>query len=86
MVKQIISHLRESEVLLTRGQTVCEVCRRLGVSEQSYCRWRRSHGGLKLNQARRLKDLERENGRLRLAVADLTFEKLVLKEAAEGNW
>ncbi len=63
-----------------------EVCRHIGVSEQSYYRWRREYGGLKLDQARRLKDLERENGRLRLAVADLTLEKLVLKEAAEGNW
>ena len=65
-VEQIISHLREAEVLLARGQTVCEVCRRLGVSEQSYCRWRRAYGGLKLNQARRRKDLERENGRGRV--------------------
>jgi|TARA_B100002003_G_C13726254_1_gene363222 transposase-like protein len=85
-VEQIIHHLREAEVLLARGQTVGEVCRRIGVSEQSYYRWRREYGGLKLDQARRLKDLERENGRLRLAVADLTLEKLVLKEAAEGNW
>jgi transposase-like protein len=85
-VEQIIHHLREAEVFLARGQTVGEVCRRIGVSEQSYYRWRREYGGLKLDQARRLKDLERENGRLRLAVADLTLEKLVLKEAAEGNW
>jgi transposase-like protein len=85
-VEQIISHLREAEFLLARGQTVGEVCRHIGVSEQSYYRWRREYGGLKLDQARRLKDLERENGRLRLAVADLTLEKLVLKEAAEGNW
>ena len=85
-VEQIISHLREAEVLLACGQTVGEVCRHIGVSEQSYYRWRREYGGLKLDQARRLKNLERENGRLRLAVADLTLEKLVLKEAAEGNW
>jgi|TARA_Y100000294_G_scaffold161475_1_gene165907 transposase-like protein len=85
-VEQIINHLREAEVFLARGQTVGEVCRHIGVSEQSYYRWRREYGGLKLDQARRLKDLERENGRLRLAVADLTLEKLVLKEAAEGNW
>ena len=62
------------------------VCRRIGVSEQSYYRWRREYGGLKLDQARRLKELERENGRLRRAVSDRTLEKLVLKEAAEGNW
>jgi transposase-like protein len=85
-VEQIIGHLREAEVLLARGQTIGEICRQIGISEQSYYRWRREYGGLKLDQARRLKDLERENGRLRRAVADLTVEKLVLKEAAEGNW
>lgn len=85
-VEQIIHHLREAEVLVAQGQTVGEVCRRIGVSEQSYYRWRREYGGLKIDQARRLKDLERENGRLRLVVADLTLEKLVLKEAAEGNF
>ena len=84
--EQIINHLREAEVRLAQGQTVGEICRQIGISEQSYYRWRREYGGLKLDQARRLKDLERENGRLRRAVADLTVEKLVLKEAAEGNW
>ncbi len=84
--EQIIHQLREAEVLLAQGKTVGEICRYLGVSEQSYYRWRREYGGLKLDQARRLKDLERENGRLRRVVADLTLEKLVLKEAAEGNW
>jgi transposase-like protein len=64
---------------------VGEVCRQIGVSKQSYFRWRREYGGLKLDRARRLKELEGENGRLRRAVADLTAEKLVLKEAAEGN-
>ena len=84
--EQIIGHLREAEVRLAQGQTVGEICRQIGISEQSYYRWRREYGGLKLDQARRLKDLERENGRLGRAVADLTVEKLVLKEAAEGNW
>ena len=84
--EQIIGHLREAEVRLAQGQTVGEICRQIGISEQSYYRWRREYGGLKLDQARRLKDLERENGQLRRAVADLTVEKLVLKEAAEGNW
>ena len=84
--EQIIGHLREAEVRLAQGQTVGEICRQIGISEQSYYRWRREYGGLKLDQARRLKDLERENGRLRRAVADLTVEKLVLKDAAEGNW
>ena len=60
--------------------------RHIGISEQSYYRWRREYGGLKVDQARRLKELERENTRLRRAVADLTLEKLVIKEATEGNW
>ena len=85
-VEQIIHHLREAEVLLSQGQTVGEICRHIGVSEQSYYRWRREYGGLKVDQARRLKDLERENARLKRAVADLTLDKLILKEAAEGNW
>ncbi len=84
-VEQIINHLREAEVLLAQGQTVGEICRRIGVSEQSYYRWRREYGGLKVDQARRLKDLEQENTRLKRAVADLTLDKLILKEAAEGN-
>ncbi len=85
-IEQIINHLREAEVLLAQGQTVGEICRRIGVSEQSYYRWRREYGGLKVDQARRLKELEQENTRLKRAVADLTLDKLILKEAAEGNW
>ncbi len=85
-VEQIINHLREAEVLLSQGKTVGEVCRRIGVSEQSYYRWRREYGGLKVDHARRLKDLEQENVRLKRAVADLTLDKLILKEASEGNW
>jgi len=85
-VEQIINHLREAEVLLSQGKSVGEICRRIGVSEQSYYRWRREYGGLKVDQARRLKELEAENGRLKRAVADLTLDKLILKEAAEGNW
>ncbi len=85
-VEQVINHLREAEVLLAQGQTVGEICRRIGVSEQSYYRWRREYGGLKVDQARRLKELEQENTRLKRAVADLTLDKLILKEAAEGNW
>ena len=84
--EQIINHLREGEVLLAQGQTVGEVCRRIGVSEQSYYRWRREYGGLKVDQARRLKELEQENARLKRAVAELTLDKLILKKAAEGNW
>jgi len=85
-VEQIINHRREAEVLLAQGKTVGEICRRIGVSEQSYYRWRREYGGLKVDQARRLKDLEQENARLKRAVADLTLDKLILREAAEGNW
>jgi transposase-like protein len=85
-VEQIISKLREAEVQLGRGSTVGDVCRSLGVTEQTYYRWRKEWGGLKLDQAKRLKLLERENGQLRRAVADLTLDKLILKEAAEGNW
>ena len=85
-VEQIINHLREAEVFLAQGQTVGEICRRIGVSEQSYYRWRREYGGLKVDQARRIKELEQENTRLKRAVADLTLDKLILKEAAEGNW
>ncbi len=85
-VERIINHLREAEVLLAQGNTVGEICRHIGVSEQSYYRWRREYGGLKVVQARRLKDLEQENTRLKRAVADLTLDKLILKEAAEGNW
>jgi transposase-like protein len=84
--EQIISMLREAEVALSQGQTVGQVCRVLGVSEQSYYRWRREYGGLKIDQAKRLKDLERENGRLRKAVSGLTVDKLILKEALEGNY
>lgn len=85
-IEQIINHLREGEVLLSQGRTVGEVCRRIGISEQSNYRGRKEYGGLKVNQARRLKALEQENARLKRAVADLTLDKLILKEAVEGNW
>ena len=85
-VEQVINHLREADVLLAQGRTVGEVFRRIGVSEQSYYRWRKEHGGLKVGQARRLKDFEAENARQKRAVAELTLDKLILKEAAEGNW
>ena len=81
--EQIINHLREAEVILAQCKAVGEICRRIGVSEQSYYRWRREYGGLKVDQARRLKA---ENARLKRAVADLTLDKLILKEASEGNW
>ena len=84
--EQIISMLREAEVALSQGQTVGQVCRVLGVSEQSYYRWRREYGGLKIDQAKRLKDLVKENVRLRRAISDLTLDKLILKEALEENY
>ncbi len=85
-VEQTIGKLREAEVRLSQGETVAQVSRSLAVTEQTYYRWRKEYGGLKLNQAKRLKELERENGRLRHAVADLTLDKLILKEAASGNF
>jgi transposase-like protein len=84
--EQIISKLREAEVALAQGETVGQICRRLGVSEQSYYRWRKEYGGLKMDQAKRLKGLEKENGRLRQAVSDLTLDKQILKEALSGNY
>ncbi len=84
--EQIISLLREAEVRLSRGETIGGICRSLSISEQSYYRWRREYGGLKLNQAKRFKDLERENERLKKAVSELTLDKLILKEAAEGKY
>jgi transposase-like protein len=84
--ERIIGMLREFEVRLAQGERAGAICRSLSISEQSYYRWRREYGGLKLDQAKRLKVLERENGRLRKAVSDLTLDKLILKEAAEGKY
>jgi putative transposase len=84
--EKIIGMLREAGVALAQGMKVGEICRKLEVSEQSYYRWRREYGGLKTSQAKRMKDLERENSRLKKAVADLTLDKLVLREALEGNY
>jgi putative transposase len=84
--EEIIGKLREAEVLMARGRSVADAAKAIGVTEQSYYRWRREYGGLKTDQARRLKELERENARLRKAVAELTLDKLILKEAASGNY
>jgi transposase-like protein len=84
-VEEIITKLREAEVRLGRGETVGEVCRNLGVSEQTFYRWRREYGGLRMDQAKRLKQLETENTRLRRAVSDLTLDNQILKEVARGN-
>ena len=84
--EQIITALREAEVGLARGKSVKLMSRELGITEQTYYRWRREYGGMQVSQARRLKERERENGRLKRAVADLTLDKLILEEAAEGNF
>jgi transposase-like protein len=84
--EQIIGMLREAEVGLSRGVKPGEMCRNLGITEQTYYRWRREYGGMKLTQAKRLKELQKENSRLKRAVADLTLDKLILKEALEGNF
>src|SRR5665811_1649363 len=84
--EQIIAKLREAEVLLGQGKKVSEVTKTIGVSEVSYYRWRKEYGGLNVSQAKRLKELERENTRLRRAVSDLTLDKLILQEAARGNY
>ncbi len=84
--EEVVAKQRQVEALLAQGKTTAEAVRTLGVTEQTYYRWRAEYGGLKLDQVKRLKELEQENGRLRRAVADLTLEKLVLKEAALGNW
>jgi len=84
--EEIIHRLREADVLLGQGQTVSQVCKQLGVVEQTYYRWRRTYGGMKVDQVKRLKELETENARLKRAVADLTVDKLILKEVAEGKY
>ena len=84
--EQIITMLREAEVLLSQGSTAVEVARKLGVTEQTYYRWRREYGGMKVDQARRFKDLERENARLKKLVADLSLDNAILKEAARGDF
>jgi transposase-like protein len=83
---QIIGHLRTIEVLLSKGKTAAEASREVGITEQTYYRWRKEYGGMQVSQARRLKELEKENGRLKKAVAELTLDKLILKEVAEGNF
>ena len=84
--EQIIGLLREAEVRLSQGRTVGQACREMGITEQTYYRWRKEYGGMKTVQVKRLKDLERENVYLRKAVAELTLDKQILKEALEGNY
>ena len=84
--EQILGKLREVEIALAQGETVGRAVKQIGVTEQTYYRWRNEYGGLSIDQAKRLKQLEQENARLKRAVAELTLDKLILKEAAEGNF
>jgi putative transposase len=84
--EEIVSKLRQVDVLTAQGRTVAEGIRQIGVTEVTYYRWRSEYGGLKSDQVKRMKELEMENARLRRAVSDLTLEKLILKEAASGNY
>ena len=84
--EEIVAKLRQVDVLTSQGQSASEAIRSIGVSEVTYYRWRQEFGGLKSDQVKRLKDLETENTRLRRAVSDLTLDKLILQEAARGNY
>ena len=84
--EEIVAKLRQVDVLTAQGRPVAEAVRSIGVTEVTYYRWRSEYGGLKSDQVKRMKELEMENARLRRAVSDLTLEKLILKEAASGNW
>ena len=84
--EQIIHKLREAEVALSQGQTVGAVCKQIGVTQQTYYRWRKEYGGMDLSQAKRLKDLEKENQRLKKLVADLSLDVQILKEVNRGNF
>ncbi|MBB3713394.1 transposase-like protein [Limimaricola variabilis] len=84
--EEIVGKLRQVDVLVSQGRTVSEAVRTIGVTQFTYYRWRKEFGGLKTHQVKRLKELEKENERLRKAVSDLTLEKLILKEAASGNF
>ena len=84
--EEIVAKLRQVDVLTAQGTSVAEAVRSIGVSEVTYYRWRQEYGGLKSDQVRRMKELEKENQRLRQAIADLTLDKLILREAARGNF
>jgi putative transposase len=83
--EEIISKLREADVLISQGKKVVDVIKSLGITDVTYYRWRQEYGGMSVSQAKRLKELEKENERLRKAVSDLTLDKMILKEAARGN-
>ena len=84
--EQIVNKLREADVLLSKGQTITQACKQIGVTDQTYYRWRKEYGGLKVDQARRLKELERENARLKRLLADAELDKAILREAANPNF
>ncbi len=84
--EQIIQNLREAEVLLAQGKTIAQVCRKVGITDQTYYRWRKEYGGIRTDQAKRLKDLEKENARLKRLLADAELYKAILREAASGNF
>jgi len=84
--EHIIRHLREAEILLGKGSNIAQACKKIGVSEQTYYRWRREYGGMQVEQAKRLKELEKENSRLKRLVADLHLDKSILEEALKGNY
>ncbi len=84
--EEIVNKLREAEVELARGRAIAEVCKQIEVTEQTYYRWRREYGGLRTDQARRLKELERENGRLKRLLAEAELDKAILREAADPNF
>jgi putative transposase len=83
--EQIISKLREGEVLISQGQTIPNMCKAIGVTEQTYYRWRKAYGGMKIDQAQRLRELELENARLKRLVADLSLDNAIIKEALKGK-
>ena len=84
--EEIVAKLRQVDVLVSQGQNIADAIRQIGVSEVTYYRWRQEYGGLKTEQVKRLKELEQENSRLRKAISDLTLDKLILQEAARGNF
>ena len=84
--EQIIGKLREAEVEIAKGQTIAQVAKKLGITEQTYYRWRKEYGGLRTDQAKRLKELEKENARLKRLVANQALDMEILKEAASGNF
>lgn len=84
--EQIVTKLREADVMQSKGQTIAEACRQMGITETTYYKWRKEYGGLKVDQAKRFKQLEQENTRLKKLVADLSMDNAILKEAARGNW